>query len=57
MTDQNIFYGLKGQELLDCTVQEVLERHFDGLSPEMIPEQVQVFVHKHRPIDVGRTAD
>ena len=23
----------------------------------MVPEQVRVLVHKHRPIDVGRTAD
>ena len=52
-----IFYGLEGQEILDHGVEEVLERHFDCLSPDQMPETERVLLWRHRTIRIEQQAD
>lgn len=52
-----VFYGLEDQEILDHEIDEVLERHFDHLPVEQMPETVRVLVWRHCPIDVEGQAE
>ncbi len=49
---EKIFYGTEDQGTLDDEIDEVLERHFDGLDTESIPETVKVLFWRRKPIDI-----
>lgn len=52
-----IFYGLEHQETLDQGIEEVLERHFDHIPVDQMPETVRVLMWRHRPIRIVEQAD
>ena len=53
----HVFYGLQDQEQLDHSIDEVMERHFDGIPFDQLPAVVKVYHSRHiqpHPSRVGR---
>ena len=51
------FYGLEGQEHLDDSINDVLERHFDDIAFDQLPGVVKVYEWRHKKPDVVAIGD
>ena len=47
----HVFYGLRDQDQLDHGVDEVMERHFDGIAFDQLPSVVRVYEYRNKQPD------